>query len=68
MPVAARGATVQERQNLALILGLEDKTAESEALERQDLLPAEVANNLAYLRAVAGPASPRSWSAMKETP
>jgi Flp pilus assembly protein TadD len=63
--VAAPGATVQERQNLALILGLEDKTAESEALERQDLPPAEVANNLAYLRAAQTGGTDHSWSSLQ---
>ncbi|HEY5106282.1 MAG TPA: pilus assembly protein TadD [Caulobacteraceae bacterium] len=63
--VMAPGATVQERQNLALILGLEGKTAESEALERQDLPPAEVANNLAYLRPADDGAAQRSWSSVQ---
>jgi len=63
--VAAPGATVQERQNLALILGLEGKSAESEALERQDLPPAEVANNLAYLRAAQAGGTDHSWSSLQ---
>ncbi len=63
--VASPAATVQERQNLALILGLEGKAAESEALERQDLPPAEVANNLAYLRTTNDGASHRSWSSVQ---
>ena len=63
--VAAPDATVQERQNLALILGLEGKTAESEALERQDLPPAQVANNLAYLRGADAPPAQRSWSSVQ---
>jgi Flp pilus assembly protein TadD len=51
--VAAPGAGLQVRQNLALILGLQGKLAEAEALQRQDLPPQMVANNIAYLKAVA---------------
>lgn len=69
--VAAPGASAQERQNLALVLGLRGDLAESERLIRQDL-PPEVANaNLAYLReaaasptAQAAPAT-RNWTALE---
>jgi Flp pilus assembly protein TadD len=63
--VAAPGVTVQVRQNLALILGLEGKSVESEALERQDLPPALVANNLAYLRPAGAASAERSWAAVQ---
>ncbi|MDB5460040.1 MAG: pilus assembly protein TadD, partial [Caulobacteraceae bacterium] len=46
-------AGVQVRQNLAIVLGLEGKLDEAEQLQRQDLPPQVVANNLAYLRAAA---------------
>jgi Flp pilus assembly protein TadD len=68
--VAQPGADAQERQNLALVLGLQGKLAEAERLMRQDL-PPEVANaNLAYLRASGGQLPPgaqggRSWSALE---
>jgi len=55
------GATAQERQNLALVLGLEGRFDEAERLARQDLPPAQVDNNLNYLRASATPSTPRSW-------
>jgi Flp pilus assembly protein TadD len=48
-------ATAQERQNLALILGLEGKLAEAEHLMRQDLPPEAVDANLAYLKAGTAP-------------
>ncbi len=50
---AAPGAGPQERQNLALVLGLEGRYDEAERLARQDLPPAAVDNNLAYLHATA---------------
>lgn len=67
--VVQPGAGAAERQNLALVLGLEGKIAEAERLIRQDL-PPEVANtNLAYLRTLsARPASAgpvRSWSSVQ---
>ncbi|MGZ8363589.1 MAG: tetratricopeptide repeat protein [Caulobacteraceae bacterium] len=48
------GATIQQRQNLALVLGLEGKLAEAEALTRQNLPPELADNNIAYLKAAAG--------------
>lgn len=63
---ALPGATIQVRQNLALVLGLQGKIAEAERLARQDLPPATVANNLAYLRAATGGAGQdRNWDAMR---
>jgi Flp pilus assembly protein TadD len=66
------GATIQMRQNLALVLGLQGRLAEAEKIARQDLPPELVANNMAYLRAANGapvPASAsRSWDALRATP
>lgn len=59
-------ATIQVRQNLALVVGLQGRLAEAEKLARADLPPEQVANNLAYLRAAIGQAGAnRSWDAMK---
>jgi len=67
--VAAPGAGAQERQNLALVLGMEGRIDEAERLQRQDLPPQTVSNNLAYLRAAADPSpSPsrsRTWDSVK---
>jgi Flp pilus assembly protein TadD len=54
-------ATAQERQNLALVLGLEGKFDEAAQIQRHDLPPDQVSNNLAYLRGAATPSSTRSW-------
>jgi Flp pilus assembly protein TadD len=62
---AAPGAGAQERQNLALVLGLEGKFAEAESLQRQDLPPDMVSNNLAYLHAASDPASGRTWDSLR---
>jgi Flp pilus assembly protein TadD len=63
---AKPGASITVRQNLALVLGLQGRFDEAEKIARQDLPPDAVANNMAYLRAAAGPAGPgRSWDAMK---
>ena len=51
--VLERDAGIQVRQNLSLVLGLEGKLDEAEALQRQDLPPQMVAHNLAYLRAAS---------------
>ncbi len=48
--VAQKGATLQERQDLALVLGLEGKMPEAEKLLRDDLPPAVVDANLAWLQ------------------
>jgi Flp pilus assembly protein TadD len=67
--VAAPDAGPRERQNLALVLGMEGRMDEAERLERQDLPPETVTNNLAYLRAAAdpspAPASSRTWASVK---
>jgi Flp pilus assembly protein TadD len=59
-------ATAQERQNLALVLGLQGKFAEAEQLARRDLPPELAENNIAYWKAAAGSGSDaRSWNALK---
>ncbi|HUO23200.1 MAG TPA: pilus assembly protein TadD [Caulobacteraceae bacterium] len=55
---AQPGATPQIRLDLALILGLEGKLAESERLQRGDLPPDAADNNMAYLRAATGAQAP----------
>jgi Flp pilus assembly protein TadD len=65
---AAPGATAQERQNLALVLGLEGKLDEALLLERRDLPPDVVRSNLAYLRAAADPRQPRTWESLRGEP
>ena len=63
---AARpGATLQTRQNLALVLGLQGKTAEAEQILRRDLPPEQVEANLAWLRGRTGGATGRTWDAMR---
>lgn len=59
--VAGPGAGPRERQNLALVLGLQGKLAEAERLMRQDLPPEQAAANLAYLRAQPAPTTQRNW-------
>jgi Flp pilus assembly protein TadD len=52
------GSTAQERQNLALVLGLQGKFGEAEKLMREDLPPEAADANLAYLKAVSKGAAP----------
>ena len=65
----APGAGALERQNLALVLGMEGRMDEAERLERQDLPPQTVSNNLAYLRAATDPtpsaSRSRTWDSVK---
>lgn len=58
-------AGLKVRQNLALVLGLQGKTAEAERLIRDDLPPEMAASNLAWLRQATGAGSGRSWSGVK---
>lgn len=66
---AMPASTIQIRQNLALVIGLQGRIGEAEKLARQDLPPESVENNLAWLRAAtsqgAGTIQPRSWDALK---
>lgn len=52
------------RQNLALVLGLQGKFQEAEAVLRRDLPPAEVSGALAALRRMV--AQPNSWAAIRK--
>lgn len=61
--VAQPGATLQMRQDLALVLGLQGKLAEAEQLQRQDLPPELAEANMAYLRAAAG--GGRTWQSVE---
>lgn len=65
--VAQPGAGIQERQNLALVLGLQGRMAEAERLIRQDLPPEVARNNLDYLRSASGgaPSAGRSWAGVQ---
>jgi len=59
-------STIQIRQNLALVIGLQGRVDEAETLARQDLPPQMVDNNLAWLRAALGQGSAtRTWGAVK---
>jgi Flp pilus assembly protein TadD len=64
--VAQPGVTLQMRQNLALVLGLQGKTAEAEAIIRRDLPPEQADRNLAWLRAQTGgaPSTARTWGSL----
>lgn len=69
--VAQAGATMQVRQNLALVLGLSGNLTEAEKLLRQDLPPAQAEANLAWLQSQqakpgAAPLT-RSWDSLKAT-
>ena len=75
--VAQPTATLKMRQTLALVLGLQGKTAEAEQLIRRDLPPEQAEQNLQWLRdkgatqALATPASAdtgataRTWSSLQ---
>ncbi len=69
--IAQPNASAAERQNLALVLGLQGKMGEAERLIRQDLPPELADANLAYLRSMsshanaAAPTRPRSWNAVQ---
>ena len=51
------------RQNLALVLGLQGRLAEAEAIARQELSPAQAEANMAYLRAMLGDQDP--WARLR---
>ena len=57
------GADARVRQNLALVLGLQGKFAEAEAILRRDQPPAEAAANMSALRAMVS--QPNSWAAIR---
>ncbi len=49
---AAPGADSRVRQNLALVVGLQGRFAEAEAIARRELSPEQAQANVAYLRAM----------------
>jgi Flp pilus assembly protein TadD len=64
---AQSGATMQMRLNLALVLGLQGKTGEAEALLRRDLPPELADRNLQWLRDRTEQASTagRTWGSLQ---
>lgn len=65
---AQPGATLQVRQNLAMVLGLQGKLGEAEAILRRDLPPEQADRNLDWLRAHSGDrasAPPRTWDSLR---
>lgn len=50
--VQMRGANTQTRQNLALVVGLQGRFAESRAIYAAELPPEQVESNMAYVRAL----------------
>ena len=69
--VAQPGSTLQERQNLALVLGMEGRMPEAEEILRQDLPPDQANENLAWLKAhlATAPAKPaatgHTWDSLQ---
>ena len=65
---AQPGASLQVRQNLALVLGLQGKIAEAEAIIRRDLPPDQADRNLDWLRRQTGGGvhgAPRTWDSLQ---
>jgi Flp pilus assembly protein TadD len=64
--VAQPGATLKTRLNLALVIGLQGRTAEAEQMIRRDLPPEQADRNLDWLRAQTGGsmASARTWGSL----
>lgn len=58
-------ATTQTRLNLALVLGLDGRTAEAERLLRDQLPPEQAEANLSWLRRASAASSARTWDALK---
>ncbi|MBX3479092.1 MAG: pilus assembly protein TadD [Caulobacter sp.] len=68
---ASPRSTAQIRQNLALVIGLQGRLGEAEQLARQDLPPAMVDSNMAWLKAAlakgpAGTGGERSWQSVTQ--
>ena len=66
--VAQKEAGIQIRQDLALILALENKMSEAEQLMRRDLPPEAVDANLKWLAELKNPNSvitPHNWGSLK---
>ncbi len=66
LAVSQPTADMRVRQNLALVLSLEGKYADAEAISRQDLPPVDAAENVAQIKqTIAG--SP-TWAPLKSAP
>jgi Flp pilus assembly protein TadD len=61
---AGKHADPRVRQNLALVLGLQGRFGEAEAVLRRDLTQAEAAANVAAIRGLVS--QPNSWKAIKQ--
>ncbi len=61
--VAQPGATLRMRQNLALVLGLQGRTAEAEQIIRRDLPPELAERNLQWLREKTVPGTTQTATA-----
>lgn len=62
--VAAPGADSRVRQNLALVVGLQGRFAEAEAIASQELSPDQAQANVAYLRKML--AQQNAWNDLKK--
>jgi Flp pilus assembly protein TadD len=60
----APGADSRVRQNLALVIGLQGRFDEAEAIARKELSPAQAEANVAYLRSML--AQQNAWSQLKD--
>lgn len=58
-------ADARVRQNLVLVLGLQGKFDEAEAMARRDISPEDAAQNVAYLRKLVSQRN--NWAKIKET-
>lgn len=58
-------ADARVRQNLVLVLGLQGKFGEAEAMSRRDLSQEDTAQNIAYLRKLVSQTN--NWAKIKET-
>lgn len=54
------GASASTRQNLSLVLGLQNKFDEAEKWARRDLDEQAAANNMSYIRTLRGPSLPET--------
>jgi Flp pilus assembly protein TadD len=57
-------ADARVRHNLALVLGLQGKLADAEAMLKQDMGPAEASQTLASIKRMV--AQPNSWKALRQ--
>ena len=62
------GANSSVRQNLALVLGLQNKFDEAERWAKQDLDAVGAQNNLDYIRSLRGVSAPQKTAAAVQTP